>query len=55
MSYKIALGSKNEAIGVHRLSDGAFIPARPDNVDYQEYLVWVAAGGIVEEADVGSG
>jgi len=27
-----------------RDEDQAFIPADPDNVDYQEYLVWLAQG-----------
>lgn len=31
---------------VVRNSDGALIPADPRNVDYQQYLAWVAAGGI---------
>jgi hypothetical protein len=29
---------------IQRVSDGAFIPADPENRDYQAYLVWVAAG-----------
>jgi len=31
---------------VQRLSDNAFIPFDPDNTDYQEYLKWVAEGGV---------
>jgi hypothetical protein len=27
-----------------RVSDQTFIPADPDNVDYQEYLAWLAEG-----------
>jgi hypothetical protein len=30
--------------GVRRLSDGAYIPADPDNRDYARYLRWVDAG-----------
>lgn len=29
---------------INRLSDNAFIPFDPDNVDYQAYLAWVAEG-----------
>lgn len=39
MSYKIT------ATGIiHRLSDDAFIPDDPENVDYQEFLEWQAKG-----------
>lgn len=30
--------------GVRRLSDGAYIPADPDNRDYARYLRWLDAG-----------
>jgi hypothetical protein len=27
-----------------RVSDGAFVPTDPDNVDYQDYLAWLDEG-----------
>ena len=27
------------------------VPFDPDNIDYQEYLAWVAAGNTAEDAD----
>lgn len=32
--------------GVVRLTDQAFIPADPDNADYQRFLEWQEAGGV---------
>jgi len=36
---------------IKRISDGAVIPFDNANTDYQEYLEWVADGGVVEPAD----
>lgn len=33
-----------EASCIKRLADNAFIPFDPANVDYVEYLAWVAEG-----------
>ena len=49
MTYKLT----NPEYGkmVQRLSDGAFIPADPQNTDYANYLLWVAKGNTPETAD----
>jgi hypothetical protein len=36
---------------VMRVADNAVIPFDPDNVDYQEYLKWIAAGNTPTPAD----
>ena len=50
-TYKLSpdfLGQPNATI---IRSDGAFIPANPDNTDYQDYLKWVAEGNTPLPAD----
>jgi hypothetical protein len=51
--YKLKNDSLNKEVvaGVFRLSDNAFIPFAIDNTDYQEYLKWVAEGGVPLPAD----
>lgn len=36
---------------VKRLSDNAFIPIDESNTDYQQYLKWLAEGGVPLPAD----
>jgi len=41
----------NQNNQIIREADGASIPADKNNRDYQEYLVWVAAGNTAEQVD----
>jgi hypothetical protein len=34
-----------------RISDNAFFPLKPDNIDYQQYLAWLAEGNTPQPAD----
>ena len=47
----IIVGTTDGYDGIYRLSDNAYIPFDPDNVDYQAYLAWVAEGGVPLPAD----
>lgn len=53
MSYKLLPAGElgHPATMIKRLSDDAFIPMNEENVDYQEYLEWVAAGNTAAAAD----
>ena len=37
--------------GIYRPKDNAAIPNSPDNMDWQEYLKWVAEGNTPEPAE----
>ena len=43
--------TNQEANCIKRLADGAVIPKDPANTDYQEYLQFLADGGVVAPAD----
>jgi len=49
--YQILLTFKGDFGGVRRLSDGASIPADPDNTDYQQYLKWLEEGNVPTPAE----
>jgi len=36
---------------IMKLASNLYIPFDPANTDYQEYLEWLAEGGVPEEAD----
>lgn len=42
--YKLQRNMTGELVSVQRLSDGAFIPFEPTNIDYQEYQCWLDEG-----------
>jgi hypothetical protein len=53
MNYKIVLGYRGDTNIVKLNDDGSSVAFKPfdDNTDYQEYLKWVAEGGVPEPAD----
>jgi hypothetical protein len=52
--YKLIEIKSNDGINTRcilRITDNAFIPFDPDNVDYQAYLKWVSEGNTPLPAD----
>jgi len=47
--YSIPAGQKDDSGGVIRNADGAFIPSDAANRDWQQYLAWVADGGVPDQ------
>ena len=47
MTYQITTGDT-----ILRLTDNAFIPPDPANIDYAAYLAWVEAGNTPEPAPI---
>ena len=41
----------DESKTIQRKEDNAFIPPDEQNIDYQEYLKWVAEGNTAEAGD----
>jgi hypothetical protein len=48
MNYKIVLGYRGDTNIIKLNDDGSSVAFKPfdDNTDYQEYLKWVADGGV---------
>ena len=51
--YKFAkdLDGNNSNVLIEKNSITYYIPLEPENIDYQEYLAWVAEGNTAEAAD----
>lgn len=44
MQYKIKTGRTNEAVSIEIVGKNISIPLDPDNIDYKNYLEWLAKG-----------
>jgi hypothetical protein len=49
--YKLYKNVNGEIDTIIRLSDNAFIPVDPKNIDYLHYLDWLNEGNTPEPAD----
>lgn len=47
--YRLHRSATGEVSGILRMPDGACIPLDPSNLDYADYLAWVAAGNTADE------
>lgn len=48
--YKLVKNFQGNICAVNR-EDGASIPFDPDNVDFQQYQLWLSEGNIPDEPD----
>ena len=53
MYKQIFDGLSKEVKSVQRLSDNAFIPFDPDNIDAQQFAKWLQDGNLPEPAEEG--
>lgn len=51
MTYQLTSNLFGDPCTIRRISDDALIPFDPDNIDYQEYLTWLAEGNEPLPAD----
>ena len=51
MQYQLVNTRDGELAGIQCLTKNCFIPTDPANIDYQEYLAWLAEGNEPLPAD----